>query len=190
MKRTAWSDLRAVLKETADILHRPETADAQAMHERAQQLARPLAAPTTATPDTLRTLVFTLGTERYSWPVYSVKAIAEIERLTPVPSTPAYYAGVTNFRGRILSVMDLRIYMNLAPLREQPHYMIIIDGANLEIGVLATDVFDVLSVKRSSLVPAAGLDVELITGVMPDGLTVLDAESLLRRERFRAESGA
>jgi chemotaxis signal transduction protein len=68
--------------------------------------------------------------------------------------------------------------------------MIVIDGAGLEIGVLATDVFDVVNVRLNALTPAssAGLDAELVIGVTVDGMTILDAEALLRRERNRVEA--
>jgi chemotaxis signal transduction protein len=68
--------------------------------------------------------------------------------------------------------------------------MIVISGAGLEIGVLASEVFDVLDIPPHTLASpsSAGLDPELIIGVTPEGLTLLDAEALLRRERYRVES--
>jgi chemotaxis signal transduction protein len=68
--------------------------------------------------------------------------------------------------------------------------IIVIDGAGLEIGVLASEVSDVVDVPLDELTPAtsAGLDPELIIGVSHDGLTILDAEALLKRERKRVES--
>src|SRR6266849_6266032 len=188
MNSASWDDLRAVLRDTAEILDQP--AAGQNLEIRTYQLARPLPDDEEESAGTARVLVFTLGTERYGWLVVNVSAITRVNRLTPVPSAPPYYSGVVSFRGRILSVMDLRVYLGLAPLPEIPELMVVIDGAGLQIGVLASDVFDVLTVPLTRLASAssAGLDAELINGITPDGLALLDAEALLRRERERVES--
>ena len=86
--------------------------------------------------------------------------------------------------------MDMRKYMGLATLTDAPPFLILIAGAGLEIGVRASDVFDVVNIVQKSLVPVPGADNDLISGITPDGLTLLDAEALLRQERTRAEVGA
>src|SRR4051812_11413396 len=186
VNKAAWDDLRAVLHETADLLYQP----AETLDERTKQLARPSTLEDDGGPNATRVLVFTVGEERYGWPVNRVRAITRAGRVTPVPSAPMYYSGVLSFRGRVLSVLDLRAYLGLPPLLQMLEFLIVIEGAGLEIGVLASDVFDVHSIPPGNFVSAsaAGLDTELITGVTPDGLTLLDAEALLRRERQRVES--
>jgi len=187
MNRTAWDELRAILRETAEILNQDE--EAGSLEQRARQLARPIATGGSA-HNTHQVLTFALGTERYGWPVQRVRAIARIDHLTPVPTAPAYYPGVLSLRGQVLSVMDLRVYLGPPPLEAAAEFMIVIDGAGLEIGVLATEVFDVLNIPLDRLTApsSAGLDLELVIGVTTDGLTILDAEALLRRERARVES--
>lgn len=192
----AWDDLRAVLRETEEILNRGDLESSPAaLDERTRQLAKPHI-DTTADHDLARVLTFSLGTERYAWLANRVRTIARLGRLTPVPSAPAHYPGVVSLRGQILSVMDLRVYLNLPNLPSIADHtdnsisIIVIDGAGLEIGVLASEVSDVVDVPLDELTPAtsAGLDPELIIGVSHDGLTILDAEALLKRERKRVES--
>ncbi|MCC7445775.1 MAG: chemotaxis protein CheW [Anaerolineae bacterium] len=186
MNRSAWDELRAILRETSAMLNRDE--DAGSLEQRTHQLARPITSGSSHNAHWV--LTFALGTERYGWPVHRVRAIGRIDHLTPVPTAPAYYPGVLSLRGQVLSVMDLRVYLGLPPLEAVPEFMIVIDGADLEIGVLATEVFDVLSIPLDRLTTpsSAGLDLELVIGVTTDGLTILDAEALLRRERARVES--
>jgi purine-binding chemotaxis protein CheW len=186
---TNWDELRAQLRETADILNQGEHTALDTLEQRTRQLAHPVDIEEMS-QDTTRALTFAAGAERYAWLVRSVSAIARIGRVTPVPSAPLYYRGVTSLRGQVLSVLDLRAYLGLSPLDTQGEFMIVIDGAGLEIGVLATDVFDVMSVRLNALTPAssAGLDAELVMGVTVDGLTILDADALLRRERNRVEA--
>jgi positive phototaxis protein PixI len=42
------------------------------------------------------------------------------DRLSPIPDTPAYVMGVTNWRGEVLWVVDLSALMELEPLYRQP----------------------------------------------------------------------
>jgi len=193
---TAWDDLRAVLRETEEILNRGDLDSSRdSLDERTRQLARPHI-DTTTSHDLARVLTFSLGTERYAWRANHVRTIARSGRLTPVPSAPAHYPGVISLRGQILSVMDLRVYLNLPNLpstadqADNSISVIVIDGAGLEIGILASEVSDVVDVPLNELTPAtsAGLDPELVIGVTRDGLTILDAEALLKRERKRVES--
>ena len=186
---TNWEDLRTKLRDTAQILTEGEHAAVDSREQRTRQLAHPIDEDAFG-QDATRALTFAVGAERYAWLVRSVSAIARIGRVTPVPSAPSYYRGVISLRGQVLSVLDLRVYLGLSPLDTQAEFMIVIDGAGLEIGVLATDVFDVMNVRLNALTPAssAGLDAELVIGVTVDGMTILDAEALLRRERYRVEA--
>jgi purine-binding chemotaxis protein CheW len=189
----SWDDLYATLRETADILDQGDALSADTLEQRTRQLSREAGDPERGR-DTLRVLTFSLAGERYGWPVGRVRTIARIGRITPVPSAPAYYRGVISLRGQVLSVMDLRVYLGMPPLQRSDNadgdFMIVIDGAGLEIGVLASEVYDVLTVPLHALAPAssAGLDAELVIGVTTEGLTLLDAETLLNREHNRIES--
>src|SRR5512141_1517289 len=138
---TTWDDLRGILKETTEILNREEQG-LDTLDERTRQLARQIAEPD-LDRSVIRVLAFTLGTERYGWTVNHVRAITTVGRITPVPSTPVYYRGVVSLRGRVLSVMDLGLYLSLPPLDQPAELMVVIDGAGLEIGVLASTVFEV-----------------------------------------------
>lgn len=42
------------------------------------------------------------------------------DRLSPIPDTPSYAMGVTNWRGEVLWVVDLSALMGLEPLYRQP----------------------------------------------------------------------
>ena len=69
--------------------------------------------------------------EHYGWPVGRVRAIARIEKITPVPSAPIYYRGVISLRGQVLSVMDLRTYLGLPPLDRSGNEDPGLNGANV-----------------------------------------------------------
>lgn len=61
-----------------------------------------------------------LGREMLGLEVDYVFDIRLIEAVTRVPRVPSWVLGVTNLRGRILSVIDLRVYLGLPAAAETP----------------------------------------------------------------------
>ncbi len=55
-----------------------------------------------------RLVVFTLGEQRYRLPLSSVKRVARIVEITPLPSAPEVVHGVINVQGRLIRVVNLR----------------------------------------------------------------------------------
>lgn len=53
-------------------------------------------------------VVVRLGGSRYALPMDSVAEVGRPPSLTRVPGVPAWLAGVANWRGRVLAVLDLR----------------------------------------------------------------------------------
>ena len=60
-----------------------------------------------------KVLTFILGTEIYGLPIQNVKEIIGIMDITPVPQTQNFIKGVINLRGKIISVLDLRLRFNM-----------------------------------------------------------------------------
>jgi purine-binding chemotaxis protein CheW len=165
--------------------------------KRAQALAQE---PTVvATGQTVALLVFRLSGERYGIDVANVREIYPLEQLTSVPRTPGFVAGVFNARGRILSVIDLRTFLDLPPPAstngrgqgEVGQSKIIVvthtdstsETAQMEIGLLADEVTDVCTIFVDEIEPPltnqAGIRANYIRGVTADLLVVLDLNALL-----------
>jgi purine-binding chemotaxis protein CheW len=77
----------------------------------APQVQPPLAAqaPLTKTAVHHKYLAFSLGGECFATPVLQVREIVRLMPVTPTPQTPDYVTGVMNLRGRIITVVDMRI---------------------------------------------------------------------------------
>ncbi len=178
MSSGLFDELHEVMRATSELLTREIDTSAESLAARTRQLARVYEDESNA--DTLHVLTCRIGNEKYGWPAANVRAIARIGKLTPVPSAPPFYRGVTSSRGQVLSVMDLGVYFGLPPADPLPELLIVV-GGQLEIGVLADDVFDVANIQPSELT-GAGLDPELVRGITTDGLSILDADGLLARE--------
>ncbi|MGH7263989.1 MAG: chemotaxis protein CheW [Candidatus Rokuibacteriota bacterium] len=65
------------------------------------------------TLDTVRACVFVLGSERFAVDVAAAREVVVLEDLTVVPRGPAHLIGVTNLRGYILPILDVRPLLGL-----------------------------------------------------------------------------
>jgi len=92
-----------------------------------------------------------LGRELLGIEVRYVMDIRPKEVLTRVPRVPEWVAGVTNLRGRILSVIDLRAYLGL-PASGQPEegLLVLAQSPAMELIFLVDDVsgVEVLPVRQ------------------------------------------
>lgn len=84
--------------------------------KREKTIGPPVDAQATMMPQDKQKIVhFCLDQFRYALPVSDVLTIERAVSITPVPKAPAYVAGVINFHGDIIPVLDLRKLFGLPP---------------------------------------------------------------------------
>lgn len=92
--------------------------------------------------DTLAELVVVrLGGCRYALPMASVAEVGRPPALTRVPGLPALVAGVANWRGRVLAVLDLRglLHAGVEPLDRRGR-LVVLQHAGVRVGLLVEQV--------------------------------------------------
>jgi len=186
------ADLRRAVQEAAEQLMRGETEAerVERLAVRTAQLARGSNDPQATSQERSgirQALSFHVksGGEQpdyYGWPIERVRGIARVVKITPVPSVPRYYRGVVNWRGQVLSALDLNVYFGQSAQGETPPWLIVIGDGRLEIGVLADDVFDVVPIRTEELSSLDDPGANLLNGVTMSGLGLLDADRLLAHE--------
>ena len=135
---------------------------------------------------TREVLVFVLGGEEYGVDILKVQEIRGYEKVTPIPSAPAYLKGVVNLRGIIVPVIDMRIKFGLAdPKYDSFTVVIILRVGGRIIGVVVDAVSDVVQLAPSDVkaAPALGsvVDSGFLAGLAtPGGRMIL----LLEIEKF------
>jgi purine-binding chemotaxis protein CheW len=65
--------------------------------------------------DGVRACVFTLGGDGFAIEVRCAREVVVVDDVTIVPRGPSYLVGVANLRGRVLSIVDIRALLGLAP---------------------------------------------------------------------------
>ena len=115
-------------------------------------------------------VVFRLGSEDFGVSISSVESIIKMQPITKMPHAPAFVEGVTNLRGKVLPVMDLRTRFGLASQEADKNSRIIIINVNgIEVGMIVDGVSEVLTIPEQNVEPtpaiATSVDSNFITGI-------------------------
>ena len=128
-------------------------------------------------------LTFALGQERYAIDVKLVRIVRSVDLVFSVPGTPRFYPGVVNMRGQIITAIDLRLFFDMAVDDSvPPRELIVVEANNLQIGLLAHHVYDVVSV--SDVAVEAIDDIRYAHGVTADHLVLLDVARMFEDGRL------
>jgi len=100
----------------------------------------------------IQMLTFSLDNVSYGVNVHQVREVKNFEGVTPVPYAPAYVKGVTNLRGEVIPVIDLRkrFGMNAAKSIDDNGIMIIVQDKH-PIGVMVDSVMEVLTLPKKDI---------------------------------------
>ncbi len=102
-------------------------------------------------------MTFTLKNEIYGIPIGTVKEINAMMTITEVPNTPKYIKGVINLRGKIISIMDLRLRLGMEEIDYSERTCIIVvevpnnEKGKKKIGIVVDHVAEVIEIKNSEL---------------------------------------
>ena len=133
-------------------------------------------------------VVVRLGGSRYALPMGSVAEVGRPPALTRVPGVPAWLAGVANWRGRVLAVLDLRPLLD-APVDDLDRRarLVVLHRQGVPVGLLTEGVEGSRTVDAEHVEPALahlpGSTAELLAGQVTDELGpfgVLDLDAVFR----------
>ncbi|GDX04324.1 chemotaxis protein CheW [Buttiauxella sp. WJP83] len=137
-------------------------------------------------------LVFTLGDEEYGIDILKVQEIRGYDQVTRIANTPAFIKGVTNLRGVIVPILDLRIKFAQDGVEYNDNTVVIVlNFGQRVVGIVVDGVSDVLSLTAEQIRPAPEFAVTLSTeyltglGALGDRMLILvNIEKLLNSEEM------
>ncbi|EPQ9802431.1 chemotaxis protein CheW [Cronobacter sakazakii] len=137
-------------------------------------------------------LVFTLGDEEYGIDILKVQEIRGYDQVTRIANTPSFIKGVTNLRGVIVPIVDLRVKFEQGDVEYNENTVVIVlNFGQRVVGIVVDGVSDVLSLTAEQIRPApefaVKLSTEYLTGLGAIGermLILVHIEKLLNSEEM------
>ncbi|KJZ16577.1 MULTISPECIES: chemotaxis protein CheW [unclassified Halomonas] len=137
-------------------------------------------------------LVFSLGDEEYAIDILKVQEIRGYENVTRIANAPAFIKGVTNLRGVIVPIVDLRIKFRLERVEYGGQTVVIVVNVGTRVvGIVVDAVSDVMTLAPEQIKPAPEFGVTLSSdylsglGSLEDRMLVLvDIDKLLTSDEM------
>ena len=127
---------------------------------------------------------FLMNGSEYTIPILKVQEIVNLPNVTKLPQASDYLEGVTNLRGKIIPIINLKKMVGL-PSESSGEKVIVISSGRITFGILVDGITGVISIEQDEIEPAANFmntQIEQIEGVarLNDRLVVLlDTKKLI-----------
>uniref|UniRef100_A0A7C4AIG3 CheW-like domain-containing protein n=1 Tax=Thermodesulfovibrio aggregans TaxID=86166 RepID=A0A7C4AIG3_9BACT len=96
---------------------------------------------------------FILEENEYTVPILKVQEIIKIPQITKMPGVPHYIEGITNLRGRVIPVVNLKKVLGI-PEVNSGSKVIVVSSGRITFGVLVDDITGVVNIDDSQVEPA------------------------------------
>ena len=109
------------------------------------------------TGEQISVLIFQLSSEFFALETQYVSEVRVLSEVTPVPCTPDFVLGITNIRGAVFSVIDIRGSFNLEdrPVTDRSMFLMI-QWKGIELCLLADAVIEKINLPRSEVKTMTG----------------------------------
>jgi len=182
-----WEQVHRRLNKSKAVIEQGFLVDTEEKSKILKQRARLLSQESARVEEEdsqLEVVEFVLAYENYAIESEYISEVYQLKEFTPMPCTPNFVLGIINVRGRIVSIIDLKIFFGLPEKGIADFNKIIIISSNLnEFGVVADSITGVRSIPISAIQPSlptlTGANEEYLKGVLEDRIAVLDAEKIL-----------
>jgi purine-binding chemotaxis protein CheW len=125
---------------------------------------------------TIRAAIISIGGELFTINLLNVREVFIVESITPVPGMPSGLVGVTNLRGTVIPLFDLRPVFRLNAEAALRHAVVVQHG-NWQVGILVDIVPEIRILSKDQFFPAPTGTGE---GTVPFISTVVKLEDRLR----------
>lgn len=171
----------------------PKINEARVLRERAAELARPVESVVSgASADTL--VILRHNHCQIALEVEYVREIIPLESITYVPGVPEFIAGVVNARGKILTVVNLEVFLRRNPTIRRDtdaahkQTVVMLEMGSFEFGVLCEG-FPVIGQHNSTQfheIPGALMDyrTEYLKGIDREGALLVNLAALTADPEF------
>lgn len=168
------SNVRAGDREVSRATRREATGrDLEAVLAYADEVAKTQIQKTEKTRDLKTWVTVGIANEVFALPIEPVREILRVSRITRVPHAPPPICGVTNLRGQVLPVADLRLRLGLPPADSTRRARIVVVSAHQRLfGLVVDEAMHVMRIDMNEVKPppedVVTVQSDYLTGVYSD----------------------
>jgi purine-binding chemotaxis protein CheW len=120
--------------------------------------AEPATDVTTANAGEEHVVIFRLANENYAIDIQSVQEIVRMQAITAIPGAADYIEGITNLRGRVVPVIDLRKRCGIAASDHTAETrIVVVSNEGSMVGLVVDAVTEVLRIPADDIEYPSGL---------------------------------
>lgn len=126
-------------------------------------------------------VTFRLGQELYGVSACLVGEAFPAKDVTALPGLPKFILGIVNLRGKIVSVNDLRVILDLPSGSDSEHFILVLRSESMEVGIWVEPPIDVMTTPPHSLnppIPSSSGAMDYISGIYKD-VVILNGDRIL-----------
>ncbi|MCL4458275.1 MAG: protein phosphatase CheZ [Nitrospirae bacterium] len=131
---------------------------------------------------------FIMNKNEYTIPILKVQEIINLPQVTKMPQSPNYIEGITNLRGRIIPIVNLKRLVRLNGGDSAGEKVIVVTSGRVTFGVLVDGITGVVDIEDSEIEPTENImkaNIEQVSGVAKVNdrlITILDTKKLIPME--------
>lgn len=99
-------------------------------------------------------IAFNLNKNEYSIPILKVREIIKTPSITKMPQKPPYIEGITNIRGKVIPIINVKELININGNGYKGNNVIIISLGKLLFGILVDEITGVIDIDEKLIEPA------------------------------------
>lgn len=130
---------------------------------------------------------FILGKNEYAIPILKVQEIIKLPQITKMPGVPYYVEGVTNLRGKVIPVVNLKKILG-AEEENNGNKVIVVSSGKITFGALVDEITGVVNIDERNVEPPeefmqhGGTQIEGVARLDNRLLVLLDTKKLIPTE--------
>jgi purine-binding chemotaxis protein CheW len=129
--------------------------------------------------------------EKYAFDIKYINEVFRNKKVTPLPCTPSFIIGIINFRGKILSVIDIRNFLGFTNDTKESNeirQVIIVKVNDLEVGIAADNILGYYNIEpeeiQHTVLTITNERKEFFMGIGKSGTLLLHIKNIMLSEKI------
>ena len=129
--------------------------------------------------------------EKYAFDIKYINEVFKLKKITHLPCTPSFVIGIINFRGKILSVIDIRNFIGFTTDTKkfnEVKQVIVVKINDFEFGISVDNILGYYSITeeeiQQTVLTITNERKEFFIGIARNSTVVLDIKNIILSEKI------